>query len=96
MEILQLRYFYETAMAESIAKTAQKYMVPASSVSASIKRLEQELGVELFVRTSNRISLSEKGKLLYDVKIQDGEISYLFTENYISESNLVIESNKLD
>lgn len=62
MEILQLRYFYETAMAESIAKTAQKHMVPASSVSASIKRLEQELGVELFVRTSNRIMLSEKGK----------------------------------
>lgn len=62
MEILQLRYFYETAMAESIAKTAQKHMVPASSVSASIKRLEQELGVDLFVRTSNRIMLSEKGK----------------------------------
>lgn len=62
MEILQLRYFYETAMAESIAKTAQKHMVPASSVSASIKRLEQELGVDLFVRTSNRITLSEKGK----------------------------------
>ena len=62
MEMLQLRYFYETAMAESIAKTAPKYMVPASSVSASIKRLEQELGVELFVRTSNRITLSEKGK----------------------------------
>jgi len=62
MEILQLRYFYETAMAESIAKTAQKYTVPASSVSASIKRLEQELGVALFVRTSNRIVLSEKGK----------------------------------
>lgn len=62
MEMLQLRYFYETAMVESIAKTAQKYIVPASSVSASIKRLEQELGVELFVRTSNRITLSEKGK----------------------------------
>ncbi len=62
MEMLQLRYFYETAMAESIAKTAQKYMVPASSVSASIKRLEQELGVDLFVRSSNRITLSEKGK----------------------------------
>lgn len=62
MEMLQLRYFYEAAMAESIAKTAQKYMVPASSVSASIKRLEQELGVELFVRTSNRVTLSEKGR----------------------------------
>ena len=51
MEMLQLRYFYESAMAESISKTAQKFMVPASSVSASIKRLEKELGVELFVRT---------------------------------------------
>lgn len=49
-------------MVGSIAKTAQKYTVPASSVSISIKRLEQELGVELFVRTSNRIALSEKGK----------------------------------
>lgn len=62
MEMLQLRYFYETAMAESFSKTAQKHMVPASSVSAAIKRLEQELGVDLFVRTSNRITLSEKGK----------------------------------
>lgn len=62
MEMLQLRYFYESAISESFAKTAQKYMVPASSVSASVKRLEQELGVELFTRTSNRITLSEKGK----------------------------------
>ena len=37
-------------------------MVPVSSVSASVKRLEQELGVELFVRTGNRILLTEKGK----------------------------------
>ena len=62
MEMLQLRYFYEAATAESIAKAAQKFMVPASSVSASIKRLEQELGVKLFERSSNRIVLSEKGK----------------------------------
>lgn len=62
MEMLQLRYFYEVAMAESIAKTAQKHMVPASSVSASIKRLEQELGVELFARTSNRLAITEKGR----------------------------------
>jgi len=62
MEMLQLRYFYEAATAESIAKAAQKFMVPASSVSASIKRLEQDLGVDLFERSSNRIVLSEKGK----------------------------------
>ena len=62
MEMLQLRYFYESAMWESFSKTARKYMVPVSSVSASVKRLEQELGVELFTRTRNRILLTEKGR----------------------------------
>ncbi len=64
MEILQLRYFYESAQNESFAKTAQKYMVPLSSVSASIKRLETELGCQLFDRLSNRIQLNENGKTL--------------------------------
>ncbi len=69
MEMLQLRYFYESAITESFSKVAQKYMVPVSSVSASIKRLENELGVPLFIRTGNRILLSEKGKeFLFSVK----------------------------
>lgn len=64
MELLQLRYFYESSLNESFAETAKKYMVPASSVSASVKRLEKELGTELFDRTSNRITLNEKGYML--------------------------------
>ena len=64
MELLQLRYFYESAKSENFAKTAEKYMVPASSVSASIKRLEDELGCQLFDRKSNRITLNDNGKLL--------------------------------
>lgn len=66
MEMLQLRYFYESAVTESFSKTAQKYMVPASSVSASVRRLEQEMGTELFTRTGNRIVLNEKGKRLLE------------------------------
>ena len=64
MELLQLRYFYESSKNESFAKTAEKYFVPASPVSASIKRLEQELGCKLFDRESNRIILNESGKTL--------------------------------
>ena len=66
MEMLQLRYFYESAITESFSKTAQKYMVPASSVSASVRRLEQELGTELFTRTGNRIELNEKGRCFFE------------------------------
>lgn len=64
MELLQLRYFYESAKHENFAKTAEKYMVPASSVSASVKRLEDELGCKLFDRRSNRIVLNENGMRL--------------------------------
>ena len=64
MELLQLRYFFESAKNESFAKTAEKYMVPASSVSASIKRLEDELGCKLFERRSNRVVLNESGMQL--------------------------------
>lgn len=64
MEMLQLRYFLESAKHQSFAKTAEKYMVPQTSVSASVKRLEKELGTPLFERTSNKIVLNEKGKLM--------------------------------
>lgn len=62
MELLQLRYFYATVQRGSFAKTAQLYQVPASSVSASVKRLEKELGVSLFDRSANRLCVSAQGK----------------------------------
>lgn len=64
MELLQLRYFLDTAELGSMAKTAEKYMVPSSSVSACIRRLEKELGCSLFSRSSNSITLNENGRKL--------------------------------
>ncbi len=66
MELLQLKYFFESAKNESFAKTAEKYMVPTASVSASVKRLERELGCELFHRTANRVFLNDRGKSFRD------------------------------
>ena len=64
MELLQLRYFYESAKNQNFSKTAQMFMVPTTSVSASIKRLELELGCQLFDRSANRIRLNDNGLLL--------------------------------
>ena len=61
MEILQLRYFYESAKSQNFTVTAKKYMVPVSAVSSSIKRLEKELGCQLFDRDTNRIRLTIMG-----------------------------------
>ena len=65
MEILQLKYFYESAKNESFAKTAEKYMVPTTSVSASVKRLETELGCSLFDRYANKIKLNREGERFF-------------------------------
>lgn len=64
MELLQLRYFLDSAHFGSITRTAEKHMVPPSSVSAAIRRLEQELGQRLFDRSSNRIFLNSNGQKL--------------------------------
>ncbi len=64
MEILQLKYFSHAAKTENFSHTAQHFMVPTSGISASIKKLENEIGVPLFDRTANRISLNEYGKIL--------------------------------
>lgn len=64
MELLQLRYFFESSLNESFSQTAKKYMVPPSSVSLTIKRLEDELGCQLFDRKANKITLNAQGKAL--------------------------------
>lgn len=65
MELLQLQYFCDTAETENFSKTAKKHFVPTSSVSQSIKRLEKELGCELFEHGGNKITLNNDGKQFY-------------------------------
>ncbi len=62
MEFLQLTYFRHAARSESFSEVARFFSVPPSSVSLSVKRLERELGVALFDRSANKLTLNEKGR----------------------------------
>jgi len=66
MELLQLQYFCDAAESQNFSATAQKFMVPPSAVSQSIKRLETELSVQLFHRSANRVRLCEQGRAFYE------------------------------
>lgn len=66
MELLQLMYFCDAAKEQNFSKTARNFQVPASNISNSIKRLETELGCELFDHSSNKVILNERGKNFYD------------------------------
>lgn len=63
MNMRQLQYFCDAAQMENLAKVAEKHLVPPSTVSVAIKHLEEELGVTLFDRMTNRIRLNTKGQL---------------------------------
>lgn len=63
MEITQLTYFKRAAETENFSHVAQEFLVPTSSVSASVKKLETELGIKLFERSSNKIKLNEYGRI---------------------------------
>lgn len=69
MELLQLKYFCEAARHENFSRCAEKFLVPPSDISQTVKRLESELGTVLFERRANRVALSVQGKLFYE-KVQ--------------------------
>lgn len=60
------RIFYETARFHSFSTAAQHLYVSQSAISQSIHLLEQDLNVQLFVRTRKGISLTNEGKILFD------------------------------
>ena len=66
LEFLQLTYFCDAAKTQNFSETAKKFMVPPSDISQSIKRLERELGVELFTRHTNRVILNRTGAAFYE------------------------------
>ncbi|WCN36607.1 LysR family transcriptional regulator [Aneurinibacillus uraniidurans] len=61
MELLQLQYFLAVARLEHVTEAARSLHVTQSSLSKTIQRLEENLGVPLFDRIGRRLRLNEFG-----------------------------------
>lgn len=61
MELLQIRYFLEVARSGHVTEAARSLHVTQSSLSKTIQRLEEDLGVPLFDRIGRRLRLNEFG-----------------------------------
>lgn len=61
-----LRTFCVAAKHESFRTAGELLFITSSAVSHQIKSLEQELGVQLFERSSREIKLTDVGKELYE------------------------------
>jgi DNA-binding transcriptional LysR family regulator len=62
MDLLQLKYFQVVAQLEHMTRAAEKLYLAQPSLSQSIARLEEELGVPLFDRQGRRIHLNQFGR----------------------------------
>ncbi|MFJ7668931.1 LysR family transcriptional regulator [Lysinibacillus sp. NPDC097195] len=63
MELLQLKYFQTVARLEHMTKAAEQLQIAQPSLSKTIARLEEDLGVALFDREHRKITLNEAGKI---------------------------------
>ena len=63
MELLQLKYFLILCESQHVSKTAEKLNISQPSLSSTIKKLEKELGVPLFVRKGRNLELSPYGQV---------------------------------
>lgn len=63
MDITALEHFKIIAESGSLTKAAQQLHITQPAMSTMLKKLEEELGVELFDRSPNRIYLNKTGEI---------------------------------
>jgi len=62
MELHQLQYVVELAQQKNFTRAADRINVSQSTLSHQVAKLEEELGIKLFERTSRTVSLTQAGE----------------------------------
>lgn len=101
MDIRTLQYFLAIAREENITKAAESLNMTQPPLSRQMKELEDELGKQLFVRGSKKISLTEDGLLLKKraeemVSLMDKTISELSSSEEVIAGDILIAAGETE
>jgi len=66
MELRQIKYFMEVAKHEHVTHAAENLHVAQSAISRQIFNLEEELGIDLFIREGRNVRLTPIGKVFLE------------------------------
>src|SRR4051812_2692098 len=66
MELRHLRNFVAIAEERSFTRAAERLWVAQPGLSAQIRRLEEELGVQLFARHTRGVDMTDAGELFLE------------------------------
>ncbi|MFW6381388.1 MAG: LysR family transcriptional regulator [Bacillota bacterium] len=64
MNIKSLDYFRKIADSRSISRVAENSYISQSALSQKIKKLEDQLGVKLFIRSNRGVKLTRQGQIV--------------------------------
>ena len=70
MELRQLKYFVEVGRLGSFSLASKSLFITQSTISQQIRKLEEELGVELLTRNTRHVTLSDYGQQFYPCALQ--------------------------
>ncbi|MFI5782518.1 LysR family transcriptional regulator [Nocardia sp. NPDC051570] len=80
LNLYRITQFLEVAEQLSFTRAAQRLHMTQQALSVSVRRLEQELGVMLFDRTTRRVTLTHAGRIL-----RNGSRSLLMASQEVTE-----------
>ncbi|MBQ3854980.1 MAG: LysR family transcriptional regulator [Anaerovibrio sp.] len=63
MELRQLEYFQMASRLKNITRAAERLNVSQPNITVAIKKLEAELGIQLFDRSQKQLSLTPEGSI---------------------------------
>lgn len=66
MDTRQLRYFCSVAELRSFTRAARALRVAQPAISRQIRKLEEEIGLDLIVRSGSGLELTDAGQVLFD------------------------------
>ena len=70
MELRQLKYFVEVGRLGSFSLASKSLFITQSTISQQIRKLEEELGVELLTRDTRHVTFSDYGEQFYPCAVQ--------------------------
>lgn len=88
MTLSQLKYVIEVAGSASMNEAAKKLFISQPSLSAAVRELEDEIGVELFRRTNRGICLTPEGEEFLGYARQVVEQYELIEARYVTREKV--------
>ncbi|MDM5433618.1 LysR family transcriptional regulator [Bacillus hominis] len=87
MDIRKMRYFITVAEELNFSRAAERLMMAQPPLSQEIRKLEEELGVQLFHRTKRMVELTDAGKIF----LEGARQTLLQVDRTIKETQLTNE-----